>query len=61
MQKLLDTELKNHLEYSKYTHKKEKTNNNSRSGHCEPKTLKKNMVTLELKPLGIVMLLSIPS
>lgn len=40
MQKLLDTELENHLEYSKYTHKKGKTTNNSRNGHCEPKTVK---------------------
>ena len=29
MQKLLDTELENHLEYSKYEHAKEKKNNNA--------------------------------
>lgn len=36
MQKLLDTELDNHLEYDKYEHSK--NNNNSRNGHCKPKT-----------------------
>lgn len=40
MQKLLDTELENHLDYSKYTHKKEKENTNIRNGHCKPKTVK---------------------
>ena len=40
MQRLLDTELENHLEYSKYTHKKVKETNNARNGHCEPKTVK---------------------
>lgn len=39
MQKLLDTELDNHLEYDKYEHSKT-TNNNSRNGHCKPKTVK---------------------
>lgn len=38
MQKLLDAELDNHLEYSKYEHKKEKTN--SRNGHCKEKNVK---------------------
>ena len=39
MQKLLDTELDNHLQYDKYEHSKT-TNNNSRNGHCKPKTVK---------------------
>jgi transposase-like protein len=38
MQKMLDTELDNHLEYSKYEHKKEKTN--SRNGYCKAKNVK---------------------
>lgn len=38
MQKLLDAELDNHLEYSKYEHKKEK--NNARNGHCKEKNVK---------------------
>lgn len=40
MQKLLDTELENHLDYSKYTHKKDKPTSNIRNGHCKPKTVK---------------------
>lgn len=40
MQKLLDTELENHLEYSKYTHKKNKQNFNIRNGYCKTKTVK---------------------
>ena len=38
MQKLLDAKLDNHLEYSKYEHKKEKTN--SRNGYCKEKNVK---------------------
>lgn len=38
MQKMLDAELENHLEYSKYEHKKEK--GNSRNGYCKEKTVK---------------------
>ena len=38
MQKLLDAELDNHLEYSKYEHKKEKSN--SRNGYCKEKNVK---------------------
>ena len=38
MQKLLDAELDNHLDYSKYEHKKEKTN--SRNGYCKEKNVK---------------------
>lgn len=40
MQKLLDAELENHLDYPKYTHLKDKEFNNSRNGHCKTKTLK---------------------
>lgn len=40
MQRLLDTELENHLDYSKYTHKKDKDDSNIRNGHCKPKTVK---------------------
>ena len=37
IQKLLDTELENHLEYSKYTHLKGKKNQNIRNGYCKTK------------------------
>ena len=41
MQKLLDTELENHLEYPKYEHNKEKTNKtNTRNGYCKEKNVK---------------------
>lgn len=40
MQKLLDAELENHLEYSKYEHTKGKKQTNTRNGHCKPKTVK---------------------
>lgn len=39
MQKLLDAELDNHLEYSKYEHKKDEKKN-FRNGYCKPKTVK---------------------
>ena len=35
MQRLLDAELENHLDYAKYEHKK--NSNNSRNGHCKSK------------------------
>ena len=35
MQKLLNTELENHLEYKKYTHLKGKKIDNMRNGHCK--------------------------
>jgi transposase-like protein len=38
MQKMLDAELDNHLDYSKYEHKKGKTN--SRNGYCKEKNVK---------------------
>ena len=41
MQKLLDAELDNHLEYDKYEHKKDKKNtNNARNGYCKAKNVK---------------------
>ena len=41
MQKLLDAELDNHLEYPKYEHNKEKENKtNARNGHCKEKNVK---------------------
>ncbi len=40
MQKLLDAELENHLEYPKYEHEKGKKQTNTRNGHCKPKTVK---------------------
>ena len=40
MQKLLDTELENHLQYSKYEHSKEMKTRNLRNGYCKPKTVK---------------------
>lgn len=48
MQKLLDTELDNHLEYDKYEHSKTK-NNNSRNGHCQPKTVKTEYGNIEVE------------
>ena len=47
MQKLLDTELDNHLEYSKYEHGK--NNNNSRNGHCKSKQVETKYGTIEVK------------
>lgn len=49
MQKLLDTELENHLEYSKYEHAKEKKNNNARNGHCKSKTVETKYGSIEVK------------
>lgn len=40
MQKLLDAELANHLEYSKYEHTNKKVSQNFRNGYCKPKTVK---------------------
>lgn len=47
MQKLLDTELENHLEYSKYEHKKDKTN--SRNGYCKEKKVKTKYGNIQVK------------
>ena len=50
MQKLLDTELENHLEYSKYEHNKEKKNKtNSRNGHCKAKNVKTKYSNIEVQ------------
>ena len=49
MQKLLDTELENHLEYSKYTHLKDKTSQNIRNGHCKPKNVKTKYGNIKIK------------
>ena len=40
MQKLLDTELENHLQYPKYVHSKNSSVRNLRNGYCKPKTVK---------------------
>ena len=47
MQKLLDTELENHLEYSKYEHKKGTTN--SRNGYCKEKKVKTKYGNIQVK------------
>lgn len=49
MQKLLDTELDNHLEYDKYKHSKDKKNKNSRNGHCKPKKVKTEYGNIEIE------------
>lgn len=49
MQKLLDAELENHLEYSKYTHLKGKKSQNIRNGHCKPKTVKTKYGNIKIK------------
>lgn len=47
MQKLLDTELDNHLEYSKYEHGK--NNENSRNGHCKSKQVETKYGSIEVR------------
>lgn len=49
MQKLLDTELENHLEYSKYTHLKGKKVQNMRNGYCKPKNVKTKYGNIKIK------------
>ncbi len=49
MQKLLDTELENHLEYSKYEHVKEKKDANMRNGYCKEKTVKTRYGNIQVK------------
>ena len=49
MQKLLDAELENHLEYSKYEHTKGKRQTNTRNGHCKPKTVKTEYGNIEVE------------
>ena len=49
MQKLLDTELENHLEYSKYTHLKDKRSQNIRNGYCKSKTVRTKYGNIKIK------------
>lgn len=49
MQKLLDTELDNHLEYDKYERQKEKTSTNARNGHCKTKIVKTEYGNIEVE------------
>lgn len=49
MQKLLDTELDNHLKYDKYEHTHDKKTKNSRNGHCKPKTVKTEYGNIEIE------------
>ena len=49
MQRLLDTELDNHLEYSKYEHTQNKQDNNMRNGYCKSKTVKTRYGNIDVK------------
>ena len=49
MQKLLDAELDNHLEYDKYEHNNSSNNSNARNGHCKSKTVKTEYGNIEVK------------
>ena len=49
IQKLLDTELENHLEYSKYTHLKGKKVQNMRNGYCKTKNVKTKYGNIKIK------------
>lgn len=49
MQRLLDTELENHLEYSKYKHLKGKKNQNIRNGYCKPKNVRTKYGNIKIK------------
>ncbi len=49
MQRLLDTELENHLEYSKYTHLKGKKGQNMRNGYCKIKNVKTKYGNIKIK------------
>lgn len=49
MQKLLDAELENHLEYPKYAHVKDKEEKNARNGHCKSKTVKTKYGNIEIE------------
>lgn len=48
MQKLLDAELDNHLEYSKYEHANKK-DDNARNGHCKTKKVETKYGTIEIQ------------
>ena len=47
MQRLLDAELDNHLDYAKYEHKKD--SNNSRNGHCKGKQVETKYGSINVK------------
>lgn len=49
MQKLLDTELENHLNYGKYEHVSNKTDNNSRNGYCKSKKVETKYGRIEVR------------
>ena len=49
VQRLLDAELENHLEYSKYEHKNGSTQINTRNGHCKPKNVKTNYGNIKVE------------
>lgn len=49
MQKLLDAELENHLNYSKYTRLKGKKVQNMRNGYCKPKLVKTKYGNIKIK------------
>ena len=49
MQKLLDAELDNHLEYEKYEHTKDKKDNNSRNGYCKSKQVETKYGSISIK------------
>lgn len=49
MQKLLDTELENHLEYKKYKHLKGKKVGNLRNGYCKPKHVKTKYGNIKIR------------
>lgn len=49
MQKLLDTELENHLEYPRYTHSIDKKVRNIRNGYCKPKTVKTKYGNIKIR------------
>lgn len=49
MQKLLDAELDNHLEYEKYEHIKDKKDNNSRNGYCKSKQVETKYGSISVK------------
>ena len=49
MQKLLNTELENHLEYKKYAHLKGKKIDNMRNGHCKAKIVKTKYGNITIK------------
>ena len=52
MQKLLDAELDNHLEYDKYEHSKNSKDSktkNTRNGHCKAKTVKTEYGNIEIE------------